>query len=206
MKKTQLVGLILITAIILIGTCTKLEYSQDVAEEEISIEQPETNYLEIGKELAMQLQANLGKNLVSAINKNGTGGAVEFCNIQAIPITDSMSIVLDTKIKRVTDKPRNENNAANEAELAYINKWQIAKEKGEKHPPILSEINGKMVGYYPIITNTMCGQCHGKPKEQIKTATLSKINKLYPTDKATGYELDEIRGIFVVEMNKNKSD
>ena len=67
----------------------------------------------------------------------------------------------------------------------------------------VSEINGKMVGYYPIVTNQMCLQCHGKAYKDINDATLNKINKLYPNDQATGYLENELRGIFVVEMNKN---
>lgn len=59
-----------------------------------------------------------------------------------------------------------------------------------------------MIGYYPIETNDMCMKCHGTPEKQITSETLSKIKKLYPTDKAFGYSENEIRGIFVVEMNK----
>lgn len=163
----------------------------------------EIDYLKTGEELALQTKSSLAKYLVSAIGKKGSEGAVEFCNTQAIPITDSMSLVLKANIKRVSDQPRNPANSATSTELAYIKKWKEAKAKGVKQSPIVTEINGKMVGYYPIITNQMCLQCHGKPEIDISVATLNKINTLYPTDKATGYAEDEIRGIFVVEMNKN---
>ncbi|MBL0308568.1 MAG: DUF3365 domain-containing protein [Bacteroidetes bacterium] len=113
-----------------------------------------------------------------------------------------MSLVLEAKIKRVSDQPRNTANAANEAELSYIKKWKEAKMIGEEQPPTVTEIDGKMVGYYPIITNQMCLQCHGKPNVEINTATLRRIKQLYPTDQAIGYAENEIRGIFVVEMNK----
>ena len=32
--------------------------------------------------------------------------------------------------------------------------------------------------------------------------TLAKINQLYPNDKATGYDVNQLRGIWVVEMTK----
>lgn len=170
-----------------------------------TIAQPEINYLETGKQLAIQTKSSLANYLITAISEKGSEGAVEFCNTKAIPITDSMSLVLDAKIKRVSDKPRNPANAADENELAYINKWKAAKANGEEQPPIVTEMNGKMVGYYPIITNQMCMQCHGQPKEEINITTLNKIKKLYPNDQAVGYAENDIRGIFVVEMNKIKN-
>ena len=206
MKNTLIIGTLLFSGIAFLGSCTNNEESTQITEEKVIEEviepQPEVNYLETGKGLAMQTKASLGKNLALAINERGSDGAVEFCNIEAIPITDSMSVVLNAKIKRVSDKPRNSNNQANETELAYINNWNAAKVKGEEHPPLLTELDGKMVGYYPIVTNQMCLQCHGTPEKEINTKTLSKIKKLYPTDKATGYTEGEIRGIFVVEMDK----
>lgn len=206
MKNTLIIGTLLFSGIAFLGSCTNNEDSTQVVEEKAAVEnmepQPEVNYLETGKGLAMQTKANLGKNLALAINERGSDGAVEFCNTKAIAITDSMSVVLAAKIKRVSDKPRNANNQANAAELAYINNWKEAKTKGEEHPPQLSELDGKMVGYYPIVTNQMCLQCHGTPEKEVNTKTLSTIKKLYPTDKATGYAEGEIRGIFVVEMKK----
>jgi len=47
----------------------------------------------------------------------------------------------------------------------------------------------------------MCMQCHGSENEQIDNNTLAKINELYPDDKATGYGVGELRGIWVVEMD-----
>ncbi len=162
----------------------------------------EMDYLKTGKELALQTKASLAKYLVSALGENGSAGAVEFCNTKAIAITDSMSLALGAHIKRVSDQPRNPVNTANEAELAYIKKWKEAKVNGKDKAPIVTEIAGKMVGYYPIITNQMCMQCHGKPGIDINAATLKKIKQLYPADQAIGYAENEIRGIFVVDMNK----
>jgi len=48
----------------------------------------------------------------------------------------------------------------------------------------------------------MCMQCHGKANEEILPETLTKLTKFYPADKAQGYDINELRGIWVVEMNK----
>lgn len=158
--------------------------------------------LELGQKYAMQTKAVLGKNLLNAINTKGTENALEFCSTKASTLTDSMALALKAKIKRVSDKNRNPKNAANEAELNFINEGKSLLAKGEKVKPKLQEINGKMVGYYPIMTDKMCLQCHGKPNVEILPKTMESIAKLYPKDKATGYAADELRGIWVVEMDK----
>ncbi len=146
-----------------------------------------SNYLEIGKEIALTTKSALGKQLFAAIEKSGAHGAVEFCNIEAIPITDSMAVALNTKVKRVSDLPRNPNNKANEMESTFIDEVRNTILKGEEVKPKLQIVNGKRVGYYPILTNGMCLQCHGNPETQIESITLSKIQSLYPKDLAIGY-------------------
>lgn len=188
----------------LLNSCSGNQVSEKNTNQTIqdTVSKPEINYLEIGKDLAIKTKSSLAKYLVNAIAEKGSEGAVEFCNSKAISITDSMSVVLNAKIKRVSDQPRNPNNRANEAELEYINKWKTAHALGEQQAPIINEINGKMIGYYPIITNKMCIQCHGVKDKNINIATYKKIKKLYSADEAIGYDENEIRGIFVVEMNK----
>lgn len=158
------------------------------------------SYLTQGKQYALATKAILGKNLLSAINTKGTEGALDFCNIRAIPLTDSMQQVQNVSIKRVSDNNRNPDNVADANELAYIFAAKAALQNGETIQGKIAERNGKMVGYYPILTNEMCLQCHGKPGTDIKAETLTKIKELYPNDKATGYAVDELRGIWVVEM------
>ncbi len=160
-----------------------------------------TNYLEVGKEIALNTKSALGKKLFAAIEKSGAQGAVEFCHIEAIPITDSMAVALNTKVKRVSDKPRNPNNLANDMEATFIEEVKELLSKGDEVKPKLQIVNGKKVGYYPILTNGMCLQCHGNTQTQIESITLSKIQTLYPSDLATGYTENQIRGLFVVEMD-----
>src|SRR5690554_4696328 len=62
-------------------------------------------YSEIGFTYASTTKATLGKNLTGAIMEGGTEHALDFCNVQAMPLTDSMSLVHNAKIKRVSDKP-----------------------------------------------------------------------------------------------------
>lgn len=162
----------------------------------------EADYLAMGKNIATATQAVLAQNLVGAISKGGTDYALEFCNLKAILLTDSMSSTLNSSVKRVSDKPRNPRNLANDMELAHIQSLKDQMSKGETPAGKVHINDSKMIGLYPIVTNAMCLQCHGKKDMDIKRATLQKIHKLYPDDKATGYGVNELRGLWVVEMNK----
>ncbi len=58
-------------------------------------EKSETDYLAIGKKMAAETQAVLAKNLVNAINTGGAENALEFCNSNAMLLTDSMAQLLN---------------------------------------------------------------------------------------------------------------
>jgi len=163
----------------------------------------ETSSLKTGQNIANQAQGILGRNLMQAINNEGTEYAISFCSEEAIHLTDSAGLSLNATVKRVSDKNRNPNNAANAEELDYIQKAKNKLAKGEALKGSIRSIGNREIGYYPIVTNVMCMQCHGQPNTDISPETLSKINTLYPNDRATGYQPNEIRGIWVIEMDKN---
>lgn len=157
-----------------------------------------------GLKYALGTKAVLGKNLMGTIQKKGTDEALAFCNVKAYPLTDSMAVVYNSQIKRVTDQPRNPSNQANSSELEFIKtfKNQVADKKAIT--PLSETVNGKAHVYYPIVTNTMCLQCHGQPNKDIQPSTLSKIKLLYPNDKAVGYTENQVRGMWHVTFNSNK--
>ena len=160
----------------------------------------EKRYANKGLGHALVTKAQLGQNLMKAIKEKGAPGAVEFCNVRAIPLTDSMSIMQNAIIKRVTDKPRNPQNQANPKELEHISffKEQMASDKSVE--PIVELLDNEVNFYYPIITNTLCLQCHGTPNEQIEPETLTAIRNLYPRDQAVGYGTNEMRGIWSINF------
>ncbi|GHC62174.1 c-type heme family protein [Ulvibacter litoralis] len=162
-------------------------------------------YGERGLQYALATKAVLGKNLMGTIQKKGVNEALTFCNERAYPLTDSMSTVYNVAIKRVSDKPRNPNNQANAAELKYINSFKNDIKNAVEPTPIVDRQQDVVKVYYPITTNTMCLQCHGKPNENIEATTLKEIASLYPSDKATGYESNEVRGIWSITFPKTNN-
>ncbi len=58
-----------------------------------------------------------------------------------------------------------------------------------------------LVGFYaPIITNTLCLQCHGKPGSDIKPKVLASLKDLYPNDMAKGYDANQVRGLWSIDF------
>lgn len=161
----------------------------------------EGDYLGLGRHIVMSTKKQLGKNLKNAIKTKGTKEAVGFCNANAFLIVDSMATTFNANIVRISDKNRNENNLANRQESAYILKYQNQLDKKEELKPILVETDDLATFYMPIVTNDMCLQCHGSG-DDIESDVLSQIQKLYPKDKAIGYGINQIRGIWRVEIKK----
>jgi cytochrome c553 len=161
----------------------------------------EISLLEQGKNIAMQTKAILGKNLLGAIKTKGADGAVEFCNTRAIHLTDSMANQFHHEISRVSDQPRNPKNMAKEPFLGRIMQYKKDLASGIELKGGSLQFEENTYAYFPIVTNAMCLQCHGKKDKEIKQNTLAKIDKMYPSDKATGYSENELRGIWVIKMD-----
>lgn len=154
----------------------------------------------LSKEKAMEMVTEtkdlLMGTLMKKIKENGTENALEFCNINAIPLTESVGTKHQTLVKRVSDKNRNPQNWANASELLLINQYKSELMAGKELKPTIEKGNL----YVPIVTQSTCLKCHGQPNVDIENKTADKIKILYPKDKATGYKTNEVRGLFVVKL------
>ena len=77
----------------------------------VEINNPEL--LSRSKSLALEYSSTLKNNLKAAIVSDGVEGAIEFCSLHAVPITDSISKINTVEFKRVSHKNRNPHNKAN---------------------------------------------------------------------------------------------
>lgn len=160
------------------------------------------DYLHYGDSLSKEAQAVIKNNLLTALGNGGSVYAIGFCNTNAIHLTDSMAMELNVQLQRVSDKVRNPMNQASDDQQKFIQEQQLNLNQGLPVNSKLNEHEGKMVGYYPILTNAMCLQCHGTKGETMTAETYQKIMELYPNDSATGYVSDQVRGLWVVTMDK----
>jgi hypothetical protein len=152
--------------------------------------------LEKGAYYAAQTKQLLGQNLMGKIQKEGVENALIFCNENAISLTENKENEFNVSISRVSDKPRNKANQANEDETKLIAFYQSELAAGrEPKGQIVRSPNGTNIFHAPIVTNDMCLKCHGT-KTYIDKNVFDKINLLYPNDKAVGYSINEVRGIW----------
>lgn len=153
---------------------------------------------ELGEVAGLSQEALL-KNVAGAIEKGGTLYAVEFCNLNAVPLTDSLSNHYGVSISRITEKTRNPANALKtENDRSLYNSFLT----DDKLKDSLVLENENLV-YYKRINTSMpaCIKCHGNPASDIEAETLKKIKTLYPGDMATGYGMNEFRGLWKIVKN-----
>jgi hypothetical protein len=142
----------------------------------------------------------LSAKLITAIKDSGVTYAIGYCNIQALPTLDSVSRVYKVSISRVTDKYRNPNNMADSMEMKLLERYKDISRNGNTLSPTVIHNNTGPVFYKPIVIQPLCLNCHGNISEDITDSTLAVINKLYPNDKAIGYKINEIRGLWKINF------
>ena len=163
--------------------------------------EPEDQYAAIGTAYAKEAQRILGKNLEQAIMEGGAVNAISYCHSQAIKLTDSISLMRNAVMKRITDRPRNPDNMANNIEMQHLSTFKALLASGLEMKPMVQLSQAEATVYLPITTNALCLQCHGTPGEQISPETLTILQSLYPQDSAMGYGLNEIRGIWSINID-----
>lgn len=173
----------------------------DEANLQVKEEQKAISFLDAGQEYANSAKSILGKNLKQAIHNKGTIGALAFCNENAIDLTESSAPNKLVSIRRVSDLTRNPSNSASPQELQYILEAKRLLKNKQTILPKVSKNENSNVGYYPILTNQMCLQCHGVVNQDIKPDTHKTIGQLYPKDQAVGYQANELRGIWVIQKS-----
>lgn len=131
--------------------------------------------------LKKELQAGMK---VSPIN------AIQVCNTKAMPITKKYHSE-GIKVGRVSLKNRNPKNTVKNWMKETIDSYETGK---NKKPYTVVRISNNQQGIIkPIKTMPLCLNCHGT---NIKPHISKEIQKLYPKDKATGYNNGDIRGYF----------
>lgn len=159
-----------------------------------------------GKIIADSSQKVIFNTLVVQLEEAGFVEALKFCNVNAYPLTDSLSSKFGAEIKRVSNKPRNPSNAPDELETLLLDSYLYNVENDLPLEDNVQKIDENYLLYtMPIvINNSVCLQCHGKPGEDITEENYAHIQSLYPGDKAIGYTLGDFRGIWSIKLSQKE--
>lgn len=145
-----------------------------------------------GAALLAPMKTELKQALMAGMQK-GPLNAISVCKVQAPEIADSLSID-GIRIGRTSHRLRNPENQAPEWVNVVLQAY--LREEKDHAPQVVSLANDREGYVEPITIKPVCLACHG---ENLAADVATQINTLYTDDEATGFKVDELRGVFWVE-------
>ena len=137
----------------------------------------------------------------SVAAKNGLSGVVNFCHDNAMKLTDSLGKSHNVVIKRTSHKLRNPKNKPDIDDEAVLNEYlRLQEEHKPMEPIVMKDADGYVHFYAPIKLKEACLKCHGTPGKEIPEQIYKLIKSKYPNDKATGFKVGELRGIWDIKF------
>jgi len=159
---------------------------------------------EKGKAVVQEAFSILSSNLMTALTAGGPSNAIPIRSVKAFPLTQSVSEDYQVALRRVSHRWRNPVNAPSDEEREVLNEFQSQVAAGRTPVPVVKRSGGKAFFYSPIILNNpLCLTCHGEIGNEVAPETSVLLARLYPDDRATGFHLDDLRGMWVVEIPQN---
>ncbi len=164
----------------------------------------ETKLLAEARKVASELPPKLLSVLSAEIEKGGPEGAISVCRDQAPILAQQASAASGWNVRRVSLKNRNPKAVPDAWERAVLEDFDRRAKAGEspsalEKGEIVAEGGANHYRYMKALpTIGLCQNCHG-PTEQLSHAVKTRLNELYPHDKATGYGAGEIRGAVTIK-------
>ena len=161
--------------------------------------------LEIGNELAKTSQGALSEKLIQSMKKDGVAESIKFCHEVASPLTDSLSSTYKATIKRTSNRLRNPRNQPDAIETQLLDAYQYSFDNQLELKESVQMLDDKKSVLFtkPImLNNPACLNCHGEPGKNLKDENNLLLKSLYPSDSATGYKLNDFRGMWSIILDK----
>jgi hypothetical protein len=162
---------------------------------------PREEAVNLAREAAQDAFARLSGELAKAMANGGPVAAIPICSEKARPLVEEVASQRQLTLRRLSDRPRNPQQQASGTDLATIVAFRAAIQNGNAPEPAVEEMpDGSTLVRLPIIVSQpLCLQCHGTETD-IAAETRAAIRELYPADQATGYQLNDLRGIWQVTL------
>jgi hypothetical protein len=145
-----------------------------------------------GAALLAPMKTELKQALMAGMQK-GPSNAISVCKVQAPAIAESLSVE-GVKVGRTSHRLRNPENRAPEWVNGVLQAY--LGDKGNRMPRVVPLANGREGYVEPIVIKPLCLACHGK---NLVPEVATQINTMYPDDEATGFEIDDLRGVYWAE-------
>lgn len=144
----------------------------------------------------------LRSQLFQALNRalvHGAPAALARCNTEALAITAGLSRQGVT-VGRATRKPRNPANLATGWQADALAQFELDAATGRRLEAarFLRPLPDGHLGYAePLVIQPMCLACHGP---ELAPEVQAAVAERYPDDRATGYQVGELRGVIWAEL------
>lgn len=156
-------------------------------------------YLHLGDSLSRETFDTLSAALKAQVESKGASGALEYCNVQAYPIT-ALLAKDGIKIRRSSLQFRNPANAPSSLEEEVLEWYVTEKNYGRPLNTTLRSDKGEIHFFKPILVQDMCLKCHGVAEKDIDIKTMETLQKLYPEDMAKNYAAGDLRGAWHISF------
>jgi hypothetical protein len=160
--------------------------------------------VEEGKGIIKAFFGDLKGELVKGMKTSGPVDTISTCKQVAPNLAEAHSQMSGWEVGRTSLKLRNRDNAPDAWEEAVLKEFESRKSAGEDPMKLLKaeivEEGGRKVFRMmkAIPTAEVCTKCHG---EAIAEPVAAKLDELYPSDKARGYKVGELRGAFTLKKS-----
>ena len=137
------------------------------------------------------------RDLMAALQKGLAEGPVEAvaaCRTRAPEIARSLSRD-GVRVGRSSHRLRNPDNAAPDWVAPILDDFVAHPER--RRPTAAALPGGRRGVVEPILLKPLCATCHGV---ELAPALADRIDALYPEDRAVGFEVGDLRGVFWVEL------
>lgn len=185
-------------SIFLLVACTGSDSTKETESDAVNIEDARTT----GRQITTLAQTALISQLGRALAEGDAAHAVQFCNLEASAIVDSINQANNCTVQRLTTRRRNPANKieTRQDRIAW-NAFRTSTMDNQARDTVLVEPGAQAVYYKPIfIASELCLQCHGSRSQDIELSTLEKVSELYPADAAVNYHLGDLRGIWKISF------
>lgn len=159
-------------------------------------------YMLKGKAVAKATFNTLSQTLQSKIKAGGIPEAIDYCNLAALPLTDSIAKANNVLIRRVSTKTRNQSNRPSAHEESVIAQYSEEIEQGRKAVAQIEVVGSDVYFTAPIIVKPLCLNCHGTPGEELAFSNYNLIKAKYPKDQAINYGEGDLRGIWSIQFKQ----
>ncbi len=161
-------------------------------------------FQEDGRKIVKDMATQLGGALQKEMAVGGPGAAIKVCTNLAPAITSELSRKTGQRITRVSQKVRNPLLGMPDAwEQKVLN--DFAKRMEKENPAniefveMVTEPDGKYMRYMKAIpVQDVCLKCHGA-EDSLAPQVKEQLKAEYPSDKATGYSANQLRGAFSIK-------